>query len=196
MAIAGTMSWRLFNSVTRSFIKGSFAARGAHRCYSSGEQIVKPVRIINQPPGSEMHISERAFKRLSEIYRESKEVLKIAVESGGCHGFQYNMSLIPDAEAEKRIGELETGAPEPPTRLEGDGEKDEFDDDFKDNREVIFVLPEEGGKVLVDENSLKILNKTTLTYSTELIGSTFKITGGNLKSSCGCGSSFDVDTEQ
>lgn len=188
------MSWRLLNSASRNFLRGSFAAIGARRCYSSGEQIVKPVRIINQPAGSEMHISERAFKRLSEIYRESKEVLKIAVESGGCHGFQYNMSLIPDAEAEKRIGEVETGATETATRLEED--RDEFDDDFKDNKEVVFVLPEEGGKVLVDENSLKILNKTTLTYSTELIGSTFKITGGNLKSSCGCGSSFDVDTEQ
>ncbi|QLQ78871.1 hypothetical protein HG537_0B02190 [Torulaspora globosa] len=182
------MSWRLVGSVSRSFLKGSFLGSGGRRWYSSGEQIIKPLRVINQPAGSDMYISERAFKRLSEIYRTSNEVLKIAVESGGCHGFQYNMSLIPDVEVEKRVGEVETGAVE--------NEEDEFDDDFKDNKDVIFVLPEKGGKVLVDENSLKILNKTTLTYSTELIGSTFKITGGNLKSSCGCGSSFDVDTEQ
>lgn len=188
------MSWRLVGSVSRNFWNRGLVARVPHRWYSAGEQIIKPVRIMNQPPGSDMLISEGAYKRLSDIYRDSKEVLKISVESGGCHGFQYNMALIPDAEVEKEVQELDKN--EAATTRDSSAESDEFDDDFNDNKDVIFVLPQEGGKVVVDENSLKILNHTTLTYSTELIGSTFKISGGNLKSSCGCGSSFDVDASE
>lgn len=193
------MSWRLFGScLPRNVLRGSFAARANSRWYSVGEQIIKPVRIINQPLGSEILISERAFKRLADIYRESQEVLKVAVESGGCHGFQYNMTLIPNAQVEKEIIELEKGKESavPVHESAKEEDSDDFDEEFEDNKDVIFVLPEDGGKVVVDENSLKILNKTTLTYSTELIGSTFKIAGGKMKSSCGCGSSFDVDPEK
>lgn len=162
------------------------------RLYATNELLVKPERIINQPSGSQILISEAAFKRLSAIYRESKEVLKISVESGGCHGFQYNMKLLPDSQVEKELADHATSTHSGTEKATDD---DDFEDDFEDNKEVVFVLPKNGGKVVIDENSLKILNKTTLTYSTELIGSTFKISGGNLKSSCGCGSSFDVDSD-
>lgn len=177
-------SYRVASGLARRPVRQQF------RFYSASEALVKPERIINQPPGSQILISEAAFKRLATIYRKSHEVLKISVESGGCHGFQYNMKLLPDSEVEKQVADQ--GKQD--SKEERDDE--DFDDDFVDNKEVVFVLPNNGGKVVVDENSLKILNQTTLTYSTELIGSTFKIGGGNLKSSCGCGSSFDVEPDK
>lgn len=169
--------------------------RAEHRLISTGEVLVKPVKIINQPPGSQILITERAAKRLTDIYKDFKEVLKISVESGGCHGFQYNMKLIPNAQVEKELSS-QGGVKTDKKGKERDDEDEDFDEDGETNKDVVFELQEDGGKVVVDENSLKVLNQTTLTYSTELIGSTFKISGGNMKSSCGCGSSFDVELEK
>ncbi|QLG70289.1 hypothetical protein HG535_0A02270 [Zygotorulaspora mrakii] len=163
----------------------------------AAEPLIKPVRIINQPAGMQFSISRKAATRLADIYKDSKEVLKISVESGGCHGFQYNMRLVP----EKKVDTALDAPKQNPRHAQEDvkekdsGDSDDFDDDFEANKKVVFILPDSEAKVVIDENSLKILNKTTLTYSTELIGSTFKISGGNMKSSCGCGSSFDVDLE-
>lgn len=49
-------------------------------------------------------------------------------------------------------------------------------------------------KVVMDEASLELLKGSTIDYTTELIGSQFKIVGNpRAKSSCGCGTSFDVE---
>ena len=49
-------------------------------------------------------------------------------------------------------------------------------------------------KVVMDEPSLELLKGSTIDYTTELIGSQFKIVGNpRAKSSCGCGTSFDID---
>ncbi|SJM87506.1 related to Iron-sulfur assembly protein 2 [Zygosaccharomyces bailii] len=166
---------------------------------SAGESLVQPLKVVNPIPGKHFDISQRAADRLETIYKDSREVLRVKVESGGCHGFQYNLKLIPDSQIQRLIADLEKGNKQ--NRTETDqhnaGEDEEFeDDDFEQNKDVIFVLPGSGAKVVLDESTLKILNKTTLTYTTELIGSTFKIAGGNMKSSCGCGSSFDVEASQ
>ncbi|KAL2872481.1 hypothetical protein BJX67DRAFT_369142 [Aspergillus lucknowensis] len=94
--------------------------------------------------------------------------LRITVTSGGCHGFQYLMSL----EAASKI----------------DTEED-----------TIFEAdPSEEGssgnaKVVMDEPSLELLSGSTVDYTTELIGSQFKIVDNpRATSSCGCGTSFDV----
>ena len=53
-----------------------------------------------------------------------------------------------------------------------------------------------GGKavVIMDEPSLELLKGSTVDFTTELIGSQFKIVGNpRAKSSCGCGTSFDID---
>ncbi|GAV53406.1 hypothetical protein ZYGR_0AI06900 [Zygosaccharomyces rouxii] len=164
---------------------------------SANEALVKPARIVNFLPGKQFEISQRAADRLNSIYKESKEVLRIKVESGGCHGFQYNLKLIPDSQVQRSIHELENDKrQEGAAEAEDEAEAEDFDEDFESNKDVIFVLPGNGAKVVLDESTLNILNKTTLTYTTELIGSTFKIEGGNMKSSCGCGSSFDVEANQ
>lgn len=48
-------------------------------------------------------------------------------------------------------------------------------------------------KVVLDESSLELLKGSKIDYTMELIGSQFKVTGiPGAKSSCGCGTSFDI----
>lgn len=48
-------------------------------------------------------------------------------------------------------------------------------------------------KVVMDEPSLELLSGSTVDYTTELIGSQFKIVDNpRATSNCGCGTSFDV----
>ncbi len=44
--------------------------------------------------------------------------------------------------------------------------------------------------VVIDKSSLELLKGSQVDYSTELIGSEFKISNPKTKSSCGCGVSF------
>lgn len=167
----------------KNLIKGGInLISGTSIRYLSNSQIkehtIIPCTVINKKHGLNMNITERAASRLGEIFKDSKEILKVGVESGGCHGFQYVLKLINENEIY--------------STNKNSSDIDEFTDKNLD-KNVIFVLPHGKGKVVIDEDSLKILNKTTLTYTTELIGSSFKIDGGNMKSSCGCGSSFDID---
>lgn len=100
----------------------------------------------------------------------SKEVnpllaLRVTVESGGCHGFQYLMSLTDIAK-------------------------------ISPTEDTIFEACDgSGAKVVMDEPSLELLKGSRVDYTTELIGSQFKIVGNPAAtSSCGCGTSFDIKT--
>ena len=89
--------------------------------------------------------------------------LRVEVQSGGCHGFQYIMSLtnLPDVSADgDTVFEAEDGS---------------------------------GAKVVMDLPSLELLKDSKVDYTMELIGSQFKIVGNPAaSSSCGCGTSFDI----
>lgn len=124
--------------------------------------------------GNEMHVSitPRAAHRLTAIAEQDKNpelALRVAVESGGCHGFQYLMSLVNTTDV------------------------DPTEDTLFENEESVA---KEGGykaKLVMDEPSLELLNGSSIDYTMELIGSQFKVTGiPGAKSSCGCGTSFDV----
>lgn len=64
--------------------------------------------------------------------------------------------------------------------------------------DTIFESEAEGevsgeAKVVMDEPSLELLSGSTVDYTTELIGSQFKIVDNpRATSNCGCGTSFDV----
>ncbi|PYH77867.1 hypothetical protein BO82DRAFT_170344 [Aspergillus uvarum CBS 121591] len=93
--------------------------------------------------------------------------LRITVTSGGCHGFQYMMSL----EAASKIDPEEDTVFEAEDAPAGPGE----------------------AKVVMDEPSLELLHGSTVDYTMELIGSQFKIVDNpRASSNCGCGTSFDV----
>ena len=89
--------------------------------------------------------------------------LRVTVESGGCHGFQYLMSL---------------------TNTDAVSAEDDT---------IFQVDDGSGAKVVMDEPSLELLKGSKVDFTMELIGSQFKIVGNPAaSSSCGCGTSFDI----
>ncbi|KAL2067969.1 hypothetical protein VTL71DRAFT_16067 [Oculimacula yallundae] len=162
--------------------------------------------------GVPMHIeiTPRASNRLKEIMSKDSNpnlALRISVESGGCHGFQYLMSLttlppLPsntntNAIQEENAPALNTSSSDPnamPTtsapaskgKEDGKGKLDEDDT-------VFGVDDGSGAKVVMDGPSLEVLKGSKVDYTMELIGSQFKIVDNPLAtSSCGCGTSFDI----
>jgi len=115
--------------------------------------------------------------------------LRIQVESGGCHGFQYLMSLVtlpptlPDNKTDGQTG--------------GDDSAVIREDDT-----IFTFAPDDGGstaptleapKIILDAPSLELLKGSKVDFTMELIGSQFKIVDNPLAtSSCGCGTSFDI----
>ncbi|KAF2167076.1 hypothetical protein M409DRAFT_54285 [Zasmidium cellare ATCC 36951] len=119
-------------------------------------------------------ITPRAASRLQAIAQTDSNpdlALRVAVESGGCHGFQYLMSLTSTKDM------------------------DPDEDTLFENEEVLAGKGdgEYKAKVVMDEPSLELLKGSSVDYTMELIGSQFKVTGiPGAKSSCGCGTSFDI----
>lgn len=70
----------------------------------------------------------------------------------------------------------------------------EEDTIFEGEEDVTMTdAPGGGAKVVMDEPSLELLHGSTIDYTTELIGSQFKIVDNpRATSNCGCGTSFDV----
>ena len=60
-----------------------------------------------------------------------------------------------------------------------------FDDKINSNDNVF-------DKTLIDKNSLKIIEGSTVDFKKELIGNSFVINNPKASSSCGCGLSFSV----
>lgn len=129
-----------------------------------------------------VEITPRASNRLKEIMSADANpnlALRIQVESGGCHGFQYLMSLttLPPLEA------LMSGS------KEGSSNKGKLEEE-----DTVFLADDgSGAKVVMDEPSLELLKGSKVDFTMELIGSQFKIVDNPLAtSSCGCGTSFDI----
>ncbi|WZH43232.1 Fe-S_biosyn domain-containing protein [Fusarium acuminatum] len=135
--------------------------------------------------GNEMllEITDRAAKRLNKIMDKDGNpnlALRIQVESGGCHGFQYLMSLttLPA----KDTAEWSSAVNEDDTIFQ-------YIPDDADPT----IASEEGPKIILDEPSLDLLKGSKVDFTMELIGSQFKIVDNPLAtSSCGCGTSFDI----
>ncbi|PSR83761.1 hypothetical protein BD289DRAFT_483137 [Coniella lustricola] len=164
---------------------------------------------IKDDDGNEMklEITPRAAKRLSDIMKKDNNpylALRIQVESGGCHGFQYLISVVtlpPTLPAKPAAG---ADAAEQPSEGDESGEIREDDTIFT------YTKEEEGGdatqdaaadmevdltapKIILDQPSLELLKGSKIDYTMELIGSQFKIVDNPAATSnCGCGSSFDI----
>ncbi|PNH62639.1 hypothetical protein VD0002_g5475 [Verticillium dahliae] len=138
--------------------------------------------------GKEMRleITDRAGKRLLQIMKKDKNpdlALRIQVESGGCHGFQYLMSLVPLPPAEGSDGNVSAAV----------GEDDSIFE-YAEGEEYTATSPTPGApKIVLDQPSLDLLKGSKVDFTMELIGSQFKIADNPLAtSSCGCGTSFDI----
>ncbi|TVY81535.1 Iron-sulfur assembly protein [Lachnellula suecica] len=138
--------------------------------------------------GNDMHveITPRASNRLKEIMSKDSNpdlALRIQVESGGCHGFQYLMSLTS-------LPSLSTSTP--PTTAPQE-EKKEENKALGEDDTVFEAEDGSGARVVMDTPSLELLKGSKIDYTMELIGSQFKIVDNPLAtSSCGCGTSFDI----
>ncbi|KAF8443920.1 hypothetical protein L210DRAFT_3394996 [Boletus edulis BED1] len=100
------------------------------------------------------------LRRISTRERNPNVALRISVESGGCHGYQYKMGLSS------------VRAPE------------DYHLTHPDTRP---------SNVYIDAVSLPMLNGSTVDYATELIGSSFRVTGNpQAKGGCGCGISWEL----
>lgn len=116
--------------------------------------------------------------------------LRIQVESGGCHGFQYLMKLV-------------TLPPTLPPAQEGAAAGQEGEEPAIREDDTIFTYsPDDGApaqpdltapKIILDFPSLELLKGSKVDFTMELIGSQFKIVDNPYAtSSCGCGTSFDI----
>ncbi|KAF4975129.1 hypothetical protein FZEAL_8044 [Fusarium zealandicum] len=130
-----------------------------------------------------LEITARAAKRLSKIMEKDGNpnlALRIQVESGGCHGFQYLMSLItlPAKDAQEWSSIV--------------NEDDTIFQYIPDDADPA-TASEDGPKIVLDEPSLDLLKGSKVDFTMELIGSQFKIVDNPYAtSSCGCGTSFDI----
>ncbi|KAH1940627.1 hypothetical protein KXV59_002326 [Aspergillus fumigatus] len=130
-----------------------------------GVKVVQNPRVDEEGKALMINISSRAAEEENPYHH-----LRITVTSGGCHGFQYLMSLEAASKIDPEEDTVFEAEPEQGT-TSGAGE----------------------AKVVMDEPSLELLSGSTVDYTMELIGSQFKIVDNpRATSNCGCGTSFDV----
>ena len=132
-------------------------------------------KLIHGTTDMKIAITKRASNKLTSIAEDDKNpnaALKVEVESGGCHGFQYNLKLT------------------------------DLTEELKDENNELLVFKRMGddgevAQVVLDDSSLQILQDSKVDYTKELIGSQFKIVDSPYTSTaCGCGASFDFDFEK
>ncbi|EPE06894.1 iron-sulfur cluster assembly accessory protein [Ophiostoma piceae UAMH 11346] len=190
-------SRRPLSSLTSLPCSGTrMAVQPSRRCFSTSPRRQNTKTLLNpqmDDDGNEMRLelTARAAKRLSKVMAKDgnpRLALRIQVESGGCHGFQYLMSLVtlPD----QLPANNEASAPGP------DGEPMIREDDTIftfETEDAPLSDPLSAPKIILDTPSLELLNGSKVDFTMELIGSQFKIVDNPLaSSSCGCGTSFDI----
>lgn len=101
-------------------------------------------------------LSRRAAAQVNKVL--SKEApgsfLRVAVNGGGCSGFQYAFDIV--------------------------GAREEDD----------LSIERDGAVVLIDPVSVGFLIGSSIDYSDDLMGQSFKVENPNATASCGCGTSF------
>ena len=105
-----------------------------------------------------MTVTESAAAKIKQLMAEEEDVnvLRVAIQGGGCSGFQYDLYFD-----------------EKPTDMDQ-------------------VVESHGIQLFVDPLSLQYLENTQIDYVEGLHGAGFKFNNPNVKSTCGCGSSFSV----
>jgi len=128
------------------------------------KETLDPDEEIIEGPEARFQILPGAAEQLRSIsLRESdpKVALRISVESGGCHGYQYKMELT---NLDEGAGDYHFSSP--------------------------TIAP---SNVLIDPVSLALLKGSTLDFTTELIGSSFRVTDNpQAAGGCGCGVSWEA----
>lgn len=120
--------------------------------------------------------------------------LRIQVESGGCHGFQYLMNLVT-------LPPTVPSKTDPPAAAGEEGAEKASSGAIGEDDTIFTYAADESPspgdltapKIILDLPSLELLKGSKVDFTMELIGSQFKIVDNPLAtSSCGCGTSFDI----
>ncbi|CAD2214515.1 hypothetical protein AGDE_10242 [Angomonas deanei] len=128
--------------------------------------------------GKSFSVSPRAWKQIAtknseEGFPNDKRFLRLAIDSGGCHGFLYKFSF------------------EPLTELTADDLLVKETDVVKEGEESTGLTPPPS--VVVDSISVEKLENAVLDYHSELKGSAFVVVGNDLvDQSCACALSFSI----
>ena len=108
-------------------------------------------------------VTPLAAEKMKKLLEESGHThLRLFVQGGGCSGFQYGLLTENGSDPNSPI-------------TEGDQ-----------------VFESNGIKIVVDPISIKYLQNTVIDFSDNLMGGGFSVKNPNAKSTCGCGSSFEV----
>ncbi|KAK4106958.1 hypothetical protein N658DRAFT_462067 [Parathielavia hyrcaniae] len=175
----------------------------ANRLFSTSSPWRSTHAIFNpqtDDDGKEMmlEITPRAAKRLTEIMSKDSNphlALRIQVESGGCHGFQYLMKLVtlPPALPNKDSSTAAPAAEEDNASAAIHEDDTIFTYTFEEDSSSPLADLTGAPKIVLDQPSLELLKGSKVDFTMELIGSQFKIVDNPLAtSSCGCGTSFDI----
>lgn len=117
--------------------------------------------------------------------------LRVIVESGGCHGFQYLMKLITLPASGPGSEEWSSVVAEDDSLFQYAIENSEA---AAASDTAAAAAPADGSpKVVIDQASLDLLKGSKVDFTSELIGSQFKVVDMPLAgTACGCGTSFDI----
>lgn len=114
-------------------------------------------------------ISPAAAAEIERMQRHSKlpdSRLRIAVQSGGCLDFFYNLSFETESENSGR---------------ESQGDR---------------IIQIQGIDLIVDRQSWKLVEHLKLDYAEDLMGGGFRFYNSQIEKACGCGISFATALEQ
>ena len=109
------------------------------------------------------------------------------------------MAIMLTKKAEDKVKEILSEQPEPYAGLRiqvvgggcsGFQYRMGFDKNFNDQSDQIYEF--DGLKVFIDKQSLLYMDGAEVDYVEGLHGAGFKFNNPNVKSTCGCGSSFSV----
>lgn len=136
-------------------------------------------------PSTLIAIDSTATARLCSLHsRFPNKFLRVLVDGGGCHGYQYIYKLDDKFDWKEDIGlvtessNLESG---------GSPNKNEIEQDALINPPV-NVMP-----VVVDRISLDLLLNSKLVYQQDMMGEQFAIIDNPIADTgCGCGVSFGI----
>src|SRR6266508_2606502 len=133
---------------------------------------MRPMEIQERPITTPLlSLTEAAAAKIKQLLAEESDVdiLRVAIQGGGCSGFQYGLGALQVRRA-VRVG----------------------DDRHAVLLEVDVAFEQHGVTVVVDPYSAPYLQGAEVDYVDSIQAAGFAINNPNAVASCGCGHSFQV----
>ncbi|ORC84115.1 uncharacterized protein TM35_000491210 [Trypanosoma theileri] len=157
--------------------------------------------LLSSVYGNNFTVSDRVWRRITEKNAEEgftndRRFLRLAIDSGGCHGYAYKFSLEENDQLEPAedvvVSEIDAH------QLNSNNNNNNNNNNKNGNRS-------EGGdqqelesqgpppRVVVDKHSVSKLQSAVIDFHSELKGAAFVVVGNELvDQSCACAMSFSL----